>query len=90
VFVFYTFVHISMGGRAVDPSLRAPWQRNLQIATVVVAALLSWSMVTIAPKYQRDATLNEEDSNRIAAAINTGDSKAVLEAVNQSVAAKTQ
>lgn len=43
-----------MGGLAVDPSLRDPWQRALQIGTALVTVLLAYSMVTVAPQYQRD------------------------------------
>ncbi len=43
-----------MGGLAVDPSLRDPWQRALQIGTALLTVVLAYSMVTVAPQYQRD------------------------------------
>jgi hypothetical protein len=43
----------NMGGRAVDPSLRDPWQRYLQIGTLIASGLLVVSMVTVAPRYQQ-------------------------------------
>jgi hypothetical protein len=43
-----------MGGLAVDPSLRDPWQRALQIGTALFTVVLAYSMITVAPQYQRD------------------------------------